>query len=325
MLYRSRMLIPLSFSLCLISSVSAQVNVGAKGTTQMAGADGKFLRPYSLGKKTYQLNFTLKSVEYTLDPVKIGGRTTVAGPGEKLMVIRFNIHNCEKKEQYVSGDCFKLTAVDATETTKDNANYIGLETTKQPLAMPLKPAQKLDCYAVFKVVANGEIPKLIVMRAVEPVVRYNLLGKAKLPVADADPSDPTNATVATELKGSIGTPFITDTWQVTLTSVGQPIAEKGRVKARRGYKLVPIEATVKNLASAARYVNVLPLEFKGEGSKSKATYKIGCYDKFGESAAQNVDIGKSVNVTLYFELADGDALKLLQAITNSKRTYTFEF
>lgn len=312
-------------AILLIASAGAQVKIGAKGTTQMAGADGKFLRPYSLGVKGNQLNFTLKSIEYTIEPVSIGTNTVTPGAGEKLMVVRFNIHNCEKRQQYCSAGDFSLTAVEATDKTVMPSNGFGMETTKLAVAMYLKPAQKIDAYAIFKVTSQGEIPKLIVKRAVEPVVRYNLTGKAKLPAKYADPADATGATVLANAEGQLGTPVISGYFEINYIKVGEAAATFGGVKARKGFMLVPIEITVKNLASAKRYLNGNKCNLKLEANDYKATIKKDLVDKFGESASQYVEPGKSVSGWILVEMKEGDSLKTATFETEDKRVYTFTF
>lgn len=309
----------------IVASSFAQVKIGAKGTTQMSGADGKFLRPYSLGIKGNQMNFTLKSIEYTIEPVSNGNSTVTPGAGEKLMVVHFNIHNCEKRQQYCSANDFSLTAVEATDKTISPASGFGMETTKQPVAMYLKPAQKIDAYAVFRVTAQGEIPKLIVKRNVEPVVRYNLTGKAKLPAKYADPADATGATVLANPQGQLGTPVLNGYFEINYVKVGEASATFADIKAKKGFVIVPIEVTVKSLASAKRYFNGRNCELKLEANEYKAAAKRAFVDKFGESASQYIEPGKSVSGFMLVELKEGDSLKSATLETDDKRVYTFTF
>jgi len=308
-----------------VASAGAQVKIGAKGTTQMAGADGKFLRPYSLGVKGNQLNFTLKSIEYTIEPVSNGTNTVTPSAGEKLMVVRFNVHNCEKKQQYCSAGDFSLTAVEATDKTISPASGFGMETTKQPVAMYLKPAQKIDVYAVFRVTAQGEIPKLIVKRNVEPVVRYNLIGKAKLPAKYADPADATGTSVLLNPQGQLGTPVLNDYFEINYVKLGEASATFADIKAKKGFVILPIEITVKSLASAKRYFNGTKCDLKLEANNYKATVKKAFVDKFGESASQYIEPGKTVSGFMLIELKEGDTLKSAAFETDDKRVYTFTF
>lgn len=325
MLMRSSKIVVAFFACCVAVSAFSQVNIGAKGTTQMAGADGKFLRPYSLGVKGRQLNFTLKSIEYTIEPVSIGTYTATPETGEKLMVIHYNVHNCEKIQQYYTGTDFSMTAVEATDKTISPVTGVGMEATKQPVAMYLKPAQKIDVYAVFRVTSQGEIPKLIIKRNVEPVVRYNLVGKAKLPAKYADPGDASGATVLVNLQGQLGIPVISGYFEINYAKIGEPAATFGDLKARKGFVLLPIEITVKNLASARRYFNGTKCELKLEATDYKATMRKGFVDKFGEGASQYIDPGKTASGWMLVELKEGDKLKSATFETDDKRVYTFTF
>lgn len=227
----------------------AAPKIGAKGTTQMAGDWGIMNRPYSLGDKGSKMNFTLKSAEYTVGQVVVGTETYIPKEGEKLLVIRYTVHNPEKVVGTANWATFKFTAVDAEEANHPNMLKIGQEPSLKDLSSRLKPAQKVEAYAVIKVGAKGEVPKLIVQRGSGLVLRYDLTGKVKPLAAEyADPSDPTGATLISEVAGSIGQYYHAGDYDFKVNSIEVRSESSGK-KIQKGKALVVIGCTVKNKAA----------------------------------------------------------------------------
>ncbi len=170
------------------------------GTTQLPGDFGKLGTTYTIGKRE-PVNFTLRSAEYSVVPFTAGNNTWIPKADQKMLVLRYTIHNPLPKVQGYSWSALKFTAVDAKDTNHNFIQCVVREGEKEPLSIHLKPAQKIDVMAVLLVPAEGVVPKLIVEREREaPVIRYDLRGKAAgLPAPIADTADATGATARKEV------------------------------------------------------------------------------------------------------------------------------
>jgi hypothetical protein len=165
------------------------------GTTQLPGDFGQVGQTYTIGQRE-PINFTLKSAEYSVLPFTVDLNTWVPKAEEKLLILRYTVHNPIPQEQGFEWYSLRFTAVDAKDTNHDFVQAIAREGTSEKLSIRLKPAQKVDVVAAILVPAEGVVPKLIVQREQNgPVIRYDLRGKAKaLPQGIADPADPSGAT-----------------------------------------------------------------------------------------------------------------------------------
>lgn len=68
------------------------------GTTQLPGDFGKIGQTYTVGKNE-PINLTLDSVRYAADRFVVAGSTTVPKADQKLLVLRYTIHNPLPREQ----------------------------------------------------------------------------------------------------------------------------------------------------------------------------------------------------------------------------------
>jgi hypothetical protein len=188
--------------LVLVSATAAYAQ-----TSERPGVEGKFGQVMKLATEK-PLYFTLKSAEFTAASVRIGDKDFVPSRDEKLLVIHFSLQNPLKEEQGVAGNRMRLTVVDANNANHEAESEFGVEGKTVPLSMSLKPAQRVDAYAVFFVPAKGVVPKLMVapLEETAPVIRYDLRKKVKpVPAPFADPSDKTGATALASIVGAIGT------------------------------------------------------------------------------------------------------------------------
>ncbi|MGE5532596.1 MAG: hypothetical protein ACM3VW_10830, partial [Bacteroidota bacterium] len=146
------------------------------GTAQLPGDNGTLGQVYTM-RKDQPLYFSLKSAEYTLDQVRMGGRTATPTADEKLLVLHFTVQNPLKTEQFVRWDSLRLTAVDATNVNHEGGYDWANPENGEAVSLSLKPAQTVLCYTVINVPAKGQIPKLMVLPEDEndgPVLRYDL-------------------------------------------------------------------------------------------------------------------------------------------------------
>jgi hypothetical protein len=133
--------------------------------------------------------------------------TSVYAPSaeEKLLVLRYTIHNPNKTERRYYWSTVGFTAVDAMNQNREFVQNAGSRETGEALNVNLKPAQKVEAYTVIKVPAKGVVPKLIVKPESGGVIRYDLRGVAKpLTAPFADPADKTGATALKEIPGQNG-------------------------------------------------------------------------------------------------------------------------
>lgn len=167
-----------------------------QGTTQLAGDTGEIGKTFTIGKGANAINFTLTSAEFSVARVTIGENVYVPKANEKLLILRYTVHNPQKVDKSYSWNTLTFTVVDARNVNHVHDNYIGRDGTSDKLDITLKPAQKVGAYAVIAVPAAGPVPKLIVSaNDQQGVVRYDLRGKVKaLPAPFADTSDATKAT-----------------------------------------------------------------------------------------------------------------------------------
>lgn len=222
--------------------------VGAKGTEQVAGAAGVMLKTYSLGRDGSQLNFTLLRAAYRADQVRLGDHVYYPLAGEKLLVLRYLIHNPEKTDQKVFWSAFHFLVVDSTDTTCDAIKAAAQADTGEKLDIILKPGQKIEAVAVVRVAAAGEAPKLIVERANPPVLRYDLRGKVTaLPEPYADPADLTGASLLDEVPAVLNSAYATGVFQTRIEEiVYTPGPVIGYKPAGKQFALVTV--TVQNMS-----------------------------------------------------------------------------
>ena len=169
-----------------------------QATTQLAGDVGTIGKTFTLGTGSNAINFTLTGAEFSVSRVTIGEDVYVPKANEKLLILRYTVHNPQKEDLRYFYRTLQFTVVDARNVNHENENYVGRDGTTDRLDITLKPAQKVGAYAVIAVPAAGPIPKLIVNVEDDEnkrVVRYDLRGKVKaLPAPFADPSDAAKVT-----------------------------------------------------------------------------------------------------------------------------------
>ena len=182
------------------------------GTAQLVGAAGELGKTYTVGTRN-PLNFTLKSAEFSVKRLDIGSRKFVPAISEKLLILRFSVQNPQKKDLEFSTTNLRFTAVDSKDVNTSpepySMPYVARDGEFVPLKVRLKPAQKIDAYAVLVVSSAGVIPKLIVQSSGNndqaPVVRYDLSKKVKaLPAPYNDSGDPSGATALASINAKPG-------------------------------------------------------------------------------------------------------------------------
>ncbi|WP_027483622.1 hypothetical protein [Deinococcus pimensis] len=176
-----------------------------QGTTPLDGQNARPGQTFTLGKQS-PLNFTLKSAEYSTGRVVIGENVYYPNADQKLLVLRYTVHNPQKSAARYYWADLKFTAVDALDRNHEFIGAVARDGTTDKLEVNLKPAQKVDVVTAIVVPAAGPVPKLIVTRAGEAsVLRYDLRTQAKaLPSGFADPADTSGATARSQVPALTG-------------------------------------------------------------------------------------------------------------------------
>ena len=178
-----------------------------KGTKQWNGENAGLNETFTLDNN---INFTLKSLEYSPGPFCVGDDTTIpSGPDKKYLILHFTLHNPMPQEISANWASVYFTVVDDKDVNNESNQYIGVETDKSKLSTNLKPGQKVECYSAV-LLPNEAKPAKIIVRGNEPekgVLRYY---KEKFKISPmqppyADPKDPTGATALASIPGQIGT------------------------------------------------------------------------------------------------------------------------
>ncbi|SMB96958.1 hypothetical protein [Deinococcus hopiensis] len=177
-----------------------------QGTAQLAGDTGTIGKTFTLGKDPKAINFTLTGAEFSVSRVTVGDNVYVPKANEKLLILRYTVHNPQKEDLHYFYKTLQFTVVDARNVNHANENHIGRDGTTDRLDITLKPAQKVAAYAVIAVPAAGPIPKLIVsVEDDKRVVRYDLRGQVRaLPAPFADPSDAAKVTALEAVPMKVG-------------------------------------------------------------------------------------------------------------------------
>jgi hypothetical protein len=284
------------------------------GTTQMPGDFGKFGQTYTVGKST-PINFTLDSARYAAERFTIGPNIWVPKRDEKVLVLRFTVHNPLPRTQRFYWADLKFTAVDATDTNREYIQAVrraGVQDAR--FEAELKPAQKVQIETAIVVPAAGEVPKLIVEReAGAPVIRYDLRGKVgKLPAPFADPADATGATPAKEPTFAAGTPAPVGAMDVTLEAVGSIAGPAYNGDSPKpGYRYATVLVTLKNVTAAKRryyWGDFDATARDADGEKVPFTQSM-LKGTRNEKADGELEPGESVRVRFYFAVPESVQLK----------------
>ncbi|MCX6345410.1 MAG: hypothetical protein NT018_10130 [Armatimonadetes bacterium] len=302
------------------------------GTTQLSGENAKFGLTYTLGKSD-PLNVIIRSAEYTIDPVKIGEDTYLPNAEEKLLVLHLTYHNPQKAERFVRWDTFVFTVVDPQSQNHDGLMALGSEQSKETAAMNMKPAQKVDFYGVMTVPAKAEMPKLMIKSSDDFVLRYDLkdkegINKVKpLPVAYADPADPSGYTALEKIKGAAGTSYPVGMFSFKFDKAELSSATKmGDSELSEGEKFYVVTISLKNISAVEQFFRWDVIETNLVDSDGIALG--GASDLFqsskDKSFSSNISTGQELTLRYIFKVTEDTDIKTFTA-TAAGGGRTFEF
>jgi len=298
-----------------------------KGTTQLSGENAQFGTTYTLGN-AYPFNITIRSAEYSVEPVLIGDRLYTVKNDEKFLILHMIYHNPQHSDRFVRWDSFGFTAVDVHDQNHDGLLDLGAETDNTSVSMNLKPAQKKDVYAAMIVPAAGEIPKLMIKSGDQQVLRYNLIGNVKgLPEVYADTTDKSGATALSKINAVPGTSYSVGVFSFKLNKAGYAdISKLGDAKASEGEKLYVINFTLKNMSKGNAF-------FRWDSFQRKLTDADGvgigdCLDVFqaskDRSFGDNLLPAQELTLRYVFNVPADNAPKTFTVGTGIGRTFVFD-
>ncbi len=300
------------------------------GTTQLPGDFGKIGTTYTIGK-SYPINFTLRSADYSVVPVTLGQNTWVPKASEKVLLLHYTVHNPMPREQRYYWADIGFTAVDAKGINHNFIQAVAREGEREPLTIQLKPAQKLDVVTAIIVPAEGVVPKLIVERERgAPVIRYDLRGVVTpLPAGFADPADSTGATARQEVPAQAGTFYATGVLDMRLDEIAYVNGPLIKREPGDGKRFLTAIFTIKNrTASQQRYVwsDFAPDLRDADGEKVAYNQSILKASR-DESTDGTLEPGEETRIRFYFALPKdvaGKTLRLAEGRLSSARVFAWD-
>ena len=311
---------------------NAAASTPTQGTTQLAGGQGEIGKAYTLGKNS-PINFMLKSAEYSI--LRYTLNDLVAPKfNQKMLVLRFTVQNPSKSDLNIYYGSLKFTAVDDKNQNVEFDGYWSRDGESSKLDIALKPAQKIEVYAVAAVPANAKIPKLIVQHGNEtvPVVRYDLSGKIKpLSAPFADPADPSGSTALEVVEAKAGTYYPMGALDVKLEGTafsGEKIDNKTPAEGKR---FLIATVSVKN-AAIAQNINVSYSRFAIQLTDAEgASISFDGYiikPSRDEKLDTELKPGAETKFRVYFELPNdlgGKTLSIHETgVVSQSRAYVFD-
>ena len=308
-------------------AVKPPTSTGAPGTVQLAGENGQFGTVYSIRKDT-PLYFILKSAEFTTAQVRVGEQIFVPKAEEKLLVLHFSVQNPQKTEQYVRFDSLLFTAVDAMNVNREYVQSWGDAQSRNPVAISLKPAQKIDAYTVIAVPAKGTVPKLMVLPGYEgngPILRYDLRGKiAGLKAPIADPADPTGATALETVSGTVGDAYPYASFDITVEGFSYSTTPLPEDDLEEGERYLFVTVLMNNKAGIDTYTRwdtVDPVVTDADGAELR--YNNMLLATANRSFSQNLKKDQEMRLRLCIKVPAGSTPAMLALKEGESRTYEF--
>jgi len=318
--------------LLLAGSVSAQtkkppqkkppVSSGAKGTTQLAGDNGKFNVDYTIGK-TGAVNIVLTAAEYTVSRLNIGENPYIPKAGEKLLLLKYSIQNPNPVETQYDWSTLKFTAVGEDNGNHEFVGAVAKQGTSDVVSIGLKPGQKILLTTGILVPAKGVIPKLLVEHVNGGrILRYDLTGQIKGLLAPfADPADKSGGTSRAEVPaaaniflplGRLDAKFLSG--EFAAGPLGDAVAEDGK-------RFFVATLTLKNLATTpTTYDTSVPIG-KLETADGETLEMAGLLKtKLNETASGDLAPNAEYTVRYYFLLSKDAKVKTFRLAENESHT-----
>jgi hypothetical protein len=287
----------------------------------LAGSVGVIGKPATLGK--YQ--FALVSASFATRVVAQDAMI-LAPKGKKFLILNYTVQNpTQGPLDFARGD-IRFTVVGADNADHEDSQNIYAPDTMAPLAVSLKPVQKIPVLTYVEVPANDPIPKLMAMSGAAPVLRFDLKGKVKKftgPFAKADG-------VTVEEAGSVpvGTKFEAGTYDVVVEKVEDVTTNLGEFELGEDRKFIVVTITLTNASKTDLPIDTGFLNFSMKDAAGEDV-------EFGGSVLKGVGNtylsgtlkpGASVKARVLFTAAkDANASSVTVTSTETERSVTVSF
>jgi len=281
-----------------------------KGTTQLAGDNGKLGVEYTIGKGNAAINIKLRSVEYSINRRIDGDLVDWPNATDKFLVLHFNLHNPNHFQVFASSTALKFTAVDSNNVNHAGNLVFQKEGTHETIQMNLMPGQDVAFVTLLLIPSDASIPKLIVERGEGAhVLRYIFkAGDIKpLAAAVADPADPSGATPLKILPAASGEYVqARNYWDIKLVSSSYAAAI-GTAKAGEGKQWFIASVMVKNCGPNAGLLNGFSFNESVKTDDGEKT-GWGSFDLFktarDESVDQKLDAAEEYTIRVIIPIPD---------------------
>jgi hypothetical protein len=307
-------------------------NKATAGTTQLKGSEPKFGETWTLGK-TDPWNFTLDSAEYMAEQLKIGDRIWCPKANEKLLLLRFTVHNPQKNEALMRYDTFCFTVVDTKDQNWEGIGELGADKGKEPYeqySVNMKPAQKAKLLTAVRVPAAGVMPKLIVKSSDDLVLRYDLRGQVKgFSAPFADPKDNTGLTLLETVPGKIGDYYPVGDFDVKLDEVSTATSGTfGDLELEEGNYWLILKLTARNETAEKallRYDTFLPKLTDEDGVEIERAAGTMYSASRNTDLDTRIDPGQEMKFRYVFQVAGDQKLKLFTIQQDEEcRAYVYD-
>lgn len=312
---------------------ASTTNHATLGTTQLKGEYADLGSTYTLGKDS-PMNINLASAEYSVEPLVIADTIYCPKASEKLLVLRFSVHNPQPREVFARYDTWSIMAVDANGGNEEHIGDAGIVTSKDignssktSFGMTMNRGQKVDVITAIIVPAAGEIPKVIFKSSDNLVLRYLLSGKLKpLAAPFADTNDKTGATALAAVTGQPGT--FCPLGELSFKFDGASFSDtpyKGQ-ELGEGNRNLFVAATIKNVAPTKQFFryDFLKSALKDAGGAdvdAKKDMLLGSRDAGVET---DLAPGQELKVRIQFEVPKDLTLKTYSVAKDESRLYEFD-
>jgi hypothetical protein len=303
-------------------------NKATVGTTQLGGQNNAQIgTTYTLGKAN-PINITMDSIEYTVAPVAIGTTMVLPKADEKLMILRYTLHNPNKRDFSIMWHTVKFTAVDMDDKNWEYIKSFAKAPKGEAGAVTLKPAQKASFYTVLIVPAAGEIPKLIAESGDRLVLRYQLKAKVKpLPAPIADPADKSGATALTDVPAVVGDYYPLGNYSVKLDSATLGDAPINGKAPKSGSKYLTLILAARNDSPTKQgmvWHTFTPKLMDEDGLEVKWNGTMLLASRDEPIGSRNIEPKQEVRIRHYFEVPSDLKLKTCAICERGGRRFVYD-
>jgi hypothetical protein len=309
--------------------VKSAANPPVKGTPQLPGDNGKIDQPYTMGIEQ-QLNYTLRSAEYTLGRLIVGTTAYVPTKEQKLLLLKFTIQNPNKADTQFRFDTFKYMAVDSKDVNHEGVGDVAKQDeNKEALDINLKPGQKVNVVSGILIPADASVPKLMVIHhSGGKVLRYDLRELIKpLPTPFADPTDKTGAKARGDVPGEKDVFYPLALLDLKYVSSALTTEKLGDYASGDGKQFLVVTVTLRNGTNSKQNYRFDTLGVRliaADGEKEDRQNVPLLKTSRNEDADGALETGESYTCRLLVEVAKDSNLAKLALRQGESHAYVFD-